>query len=131
MEMTEEKIVSDYRQAKNKNAQVKILAELNAVTEADIAKILLAHPESGFKSESSTPKRSYNRRASEAAKKTAEPAKKAPAPAPEAAQPISAAQLVQGVADMLKANPGLEQLEFAVELPGGLWLAVDIHKMIA
>lgn len=48
MQMTPEEICSSYRTAKDRAGQVKILAELNATSEAEIAKILLADPTTGF-----------------------------------------------------------------------------------
>lgn len=48
MQMTNEEICSSYRTAKDRKAQVKILAELNATSEGEIAKILLADPTTGF-----------------------------------------------------------------------------------
>lgn len=48
MQMTPEEICSSYRTAKDRAGQVRILAELNATSEAEIAKILLADPTTGF-----------------------------------------------------------------------------------
>lgn len=41
MQMTNGEIIANYRQAKNKKEQLKILAELNACTQDEIKKILL------------------------------------------------------------------------------------------
>lgn len=48
MQMTPEEICSSYRTAKDRAGRVRILAELNATSEAEIAKILLADPTTGF-----------------------------------------------------------------------------------
>lgn len=48
MQMSPEEICSSYRTAKDRAGQVRILAELNATSEAEIAKILLADPTTGF-----------------------------------------------------------------------------------
>lgn len=49
MPMTAEEICRDYREAKDKEAQVGILAELNATGVREIEKILMADPTTGFK----------------------------------------------------------------------------------
>lgn len=49
MPMTAEEICRDYREAKDKKAQVGILAELNATGVREIEKILMADPTTGFK----------------------------------------------------------------------------------
>lgn len=48
MQMSPEEICSSYRTAKDRVGQVRILAELNATSEAEIAEILLADPTTGF-----------------------------------------------------------------------------------
>ena len=48
MVMSESEIVREYRTAKNKPKQIKVLAELNAVKEEWIKDILLRNPESGY-----------------------------------------------------------------------------------
>lgn len=48
MQMSPEEICSSYSTAKDRAGQVRILAELNATSEAEIAKILLADPTTGF-----------------------------------------------------------------------------------
>lgn len=49
MQMTAAEICRDYREAKDRTAQVPILAELNATSVQEIEKILLADPSTGFK----------------------------------------------------------------------------------
>lgn len=73
MQMTHEEICSSYRTAKDRKAQVKILAELNATSEGEIAKILLADPTTGFAA-------------------TIAGGKTAGKPAPEAAKPMPEAR---------------------------------------
>lgn len=75
MQMTNEEICSSYRTAKDRKAQVKILAELNATSESEIAKILLADPTTGFAA-------------------TIGAGKPAGKPAPEAAKPMPEARKV-------------------------------------
>lgn len=48
MPMTAEEICRDYREAKDKEAQVGILAELNATGVCEIEKILMADPTTGY-----------------------------------------------------------------------------------
>ena len=87
MTMTNEEIIRDYLQARNKNKQIKILADLNMVKPSEIKAILAAASVAGVKA----PKRIVR-------PKTAE---SAPAPAP-AAEPDNCIQEVN-VYDQIEA----------------------------
>lgn len=49
MQMTPGEICRDYRAAKDKPAQIKILAELNLLTVTEVVRILAADPTSGYR----------------------------------------------------------------------------------
>ena len=61
MTMTNEEIVRDYLQARNKAKQIKILADLNQVTQSEIKAVLAAASVAGVKA----PKRIVRRKTAE------------------------------------------------------------------
>lgn len=69
MQMTEKDICKEYRESKNPNEQIKILAELNATTYEHIVEILKANDEP-------LRKRLYTRKKAEPVKVFSKPAKK-------------------------------------------------------
>lgn len=85
MQMSPEEICSSYRTAKDRAGQVRILAELNATSEAEIVKILLADPTTGFT----------------AAVKSAGAAKAAPKKAAEAPEKAKAPEKARDTADAI------------------------------
>lgn len=85
MQMSPEEICSSYRTAKDRAGQVRILAELNATSEAEIAKILLADPTTGFT----------------AAVKSAGAAKAAPKKAAEAPEKARSPERARDTADAI------------------------------
>lgn len=93
MQMTPEEICSSYRTAKDRAGQVRILAELNATSEAEIAKILLADPTTGFAAAvqggKAAPRKAAPRKAAEAPKEARGPERtKAPEKAGDTADAI-------------------------------------------
>lgn len=126
MVMSESEIVREYRTAKNKPKQIKVLAELNAVKEEWTKDILLRNPESGYVKPGPKPKQ-----------KAAEPeaAREVNALAPEAPGRADrdrggAALLLMELAAMLERCEDidcLKKLELAATLSGGRVMIVDIH----
>lgn len=82
MQMKPDEIVVRYRQAKDKTAQLKILAELNACTVDGIINILCEHGGYNLRSFSRQVGK-MNQEASEKAEKTDKPEKKIPYKKPE------------------------------------------------
>jgi len=126
MVMSESEIVREYRTAKNKPKQIKVLAELNAVKEEWIKDILLRNPESGYVKPGPKPKQKAAE--SEAAREVNALAPEAPGRADR--DRGGAALLLMELAAMLERCADidcLEKLELAATLSGGKVMIVDIH----
>ena len=127
MVMSESEIVREYRTAKNKPKQIKVLAELNAVKEEWIKDILLRNPESGYVKPGPKPKQK-SAAESEAAREVNALAPEAPGRADR--DRGGAALLLMELAAMLERCEDidcLEKLELAATLSGGKVMIVDIH----
>lgn len=126
MVMSESEIVREYRTAKNKPKQIKVLAELNAVKEEWIKDILLRIPESGYVKPGPKPKQKAAE--SEAVREVNALAPEAPGRADR--DRGGAALLLMELAAMLERCEDidcLEKLELAATLSGGKVMIVDIH----
>ena len=124
MVMSESEIVREYRTAKNKPKQIKVLAELNAVKEDWIKDILLRNPESGYVKPGPKPKQKA------AAESEAVREVNALAPGRADRDRGGAALLLMELAAMLERCESLEcleQLQLAATLSGGKVMIVDIH----
>lgn len=126
MVMSESEIVREYRTAKNKPKQIKVLAELNAVKEEWIKDILLRNPESGYVKPGPKPKQKAAE--SEAVREVNALAPEAPGRADR--DRGGAALPLMELAAMLERCEDidcLEKLELAATLSGGKVMIVDIH----
>lgn len=126
MVMSESEIVREYRTAKNKPKQIKVLAELNAVKEEWIKDILLRNPESGYVKPGPKPKQKAAE--SEAVREVNALAPEAPGRADR--DRGGAVLLLMELAAMLERCEDidcLEKLELAATLSGGRVMIVDIH----
>lgn len=126
MVMSESEIVREYRTAKNKPKQIKVLAELNAVKEEWIKDILLRNPESGYVKPGPKPKQKAAE--SEAVREVNALAPEAPGRADR--DRGGAALLLMELAAMLERCEDIDclaKLELAATLSGGKVMIVDIH----
>ena len=131
MTMTELEIIADYRQAKDPAAQIKVLADLNACKSADICKVLLAHPESGFKNDVKVPdttRKPYSKRTS---KKVSEIQCEDVAPSKSAVAktgmlPVTAASVLQSIMPILAALPSGGVFDMSCELEDGRTITIGL-----